>query len=302
MKIYGAGLAGLLAACAFQDAQVFEAGARGIKRHKALLRFRSAAVGDAVGIEFRRARVRKGIWHDGRFVQPDIRLANWYARKVVGHMADRSIWNLEFEDRWIAPVEFQEMLVSRCERRITYNYEITLPDIRRLNEPAISTIPIKVLHNLLLAEVPRGLARFPEQRPPTPITVERYLVPGADVHQTIYFPDPKLNLYRASIVGDILIVESVGDKDAQRPLYDAFGMTRGIGEFIDETKQPLGKISPIDEAWRKQFILWASQQHGIYSLGRFATWRNILLDDVLHDISVIRKLIVSHPYDHTLAN
>jgi hypothetical protein len=36
---------------------------------------------------------------------------------------------------------------------------------------------------------------------------------------------------------------------------------------------------------------------GIYSLGRFATWRNILLDDVLNDIFRIREMMNGTDYD-----
>lgn len=31
--------------------------------------------------------------------------------------------------------------------------------------------------------------------------------------------------------------------------------------------------------------------YGIYSLGRFATWRQILMDDVVKDVKVIEQLI-----------
>jgi hypothetical protein len=34
-----------------------------------------------------------------------------------------------------------------------------------------------------------------------------------------------------------------------------------------------------------------THERNIYSLGRFATWRNILLDDVVDDIAAIKKLL-----------
>ena len=38
-------------------------------------------------------------------------------------------------------------------------------------------------------------------------------------------------------------------------------------------------------------MLWASEKFGIYSFGRFATWRpGLLLDDLIHDLTVIRRL------------
>ena len=102
--IVGAGLAGLIAAHAWPQATVLEAAPKPRAGHRALLRFRSEAVGRLTGIEFRRVTVRKGIWADGAYQHPAIRWANLYAQKVVNRLAgDRSIWNLETSERFIAP-------------------------------------------------------------------------------------------------------------------------------------------------------------------------------------------------------
>ena len=74
--IVGAGLAGLIAAHAWPQCPVLEQGPEPVERHRALLRFRSDAVAKLIGVEFRRVTVRKAIFHDGRFVPPDISLAN----------------------------------------------------------------------------------------------------------------------------------------------------------------------------------------------------------------------------------
>ena len=48
----------------------------------------------------------------------------------------------------------------------------------------------------------------------------------------------------------------------------------------------------MDEKIRKSFIVRATKDFGIYSLGRFATWRpGLLLDDCVKDIRVITRLI-----------
>jgi len=129
VTIYGAGLAGLLAGCVFQNAKIIEAAPRHNISHKALLRFRSSAVGDAVGIPFRKVRVHKGIWFESRFQQPSIMLANMYSRKVIGKLADRSIWNLDPVDRFIAPEDFIEQLVDRCESRIQWETKVDAQQI-----------------------------------------------------------------------------------------------------------------------------------------------------------------------------
>lgn len=309
--IYGAGLAGLLAATAFQDAPIFEAGAEGSTTHKALLRFRTPYVGNFTSIDFRKVRVHKGVFYDGKFVQPDIRLSNMYSQKVIGKLADRSIWNLEAVDRYVAPEDFIEQLVDRHKSRIHYNHAVTVDDIveaKQSNVNIISTIPMPVMQKIVAPmNDPFGLAlhaNVPEFKA-APINVERYRVKDADVFQTIYFPDPDTDLYRASITKDMLIAESVIDGNSflgyYHPTVDdlekAFGLRSGSLEPISKTKQSFGKIAPIDDVWRKQFQFRLTHDHGIYSLGRFGTWRNILLDDVLQDLDVVKKMMNVGSYD-----
>jgi hypothetical protein len=84
-------------------------------------------------------------------------------------------------------------------------------------------------------------------------------------------------------------------------VLDAFGLVEDDVEVIDANhKQSYGKIAPIDEPLRRFVVENLSQQHGVYSLGRFATWRNILLDDVLQDLNVIKKLVNADSYTRKL--
>lgn len=305
MRIYGAGLAGLLAASHFPQARIFESKPEGEHQHKALLRFRSPAVGDAVGVDFLRVSVRKGVWHDGRFVAPDIRLHNWYARKVAGKIVDRSIWNVETAERWVAPEDFQAQLAERHGGRIEYGYAIDAIDfIRADGEVVISTLPMPFAHEFAADGFYHRMPDFLRSVPVFPsssIQVRRFRVSGANIHQTVYFPDPTVTLYRASIVGDLLIAEYVdAANDDSAMVFDAFGLSRADVEPIKGGFQPIGKIAPTDEAWRKEFIYWLSREHHVYSLGRFATWRNVMLDDVLNDIRVIHRLINASPYEREL--
>ena len=119
MIIVGAGLAGLIAAHAFPHLEVVEASTGRQQTHNALLRFRSDIVGRLVGIDFRRVRVHKGIWYGSKFVRPSIRIANLYSLKCTHAMVgDRSIWNIETTDRWVAPEDFYDRLVDSVNRRI----------------------------------------------------------------------------------------------------------------------------------------------------------------------------------------
>ena len=286
MIILGAGLAGLLAGTQFQTATLLEQQPESTVTHKAVLRFRSAAVGEAVGVDFKQVTVRKGIWAGGQFRAPTIQLANWYAMKVTGKLLDRSIWNLESVDRFIAPEDFIYQLYDRCRGRIEWNTTVTsLPP-----GPVISTLPMSVMATL----VPDPQAPpFRYER----IIVHRWRLADAAIYQTVYFPEPDTTLYRVSITGDLVIAEYIGQKDAF-DFWPAFGLADVPVQIIDATQQRFGKITPIDDRWRKGYMFRLTAQHQVYSLGRFATWRNILLDDVLHDLTVIKRLLQSGLYDH----
>ena len=301
MKIYGAGIAGLLAGSMFQQARIYEASPENTAQHKAVLRFRSSAVGDAVGIDFRRVKVHKGLWLDGKNVAPSIQLANWYSRKVIGKLADRSIWNLDPSERFIAPEDFIGQLIERCAGRITWNHKLTRAEVLAEKEAVISTLPMKVMASFMANELPADFIQAAPDFDHEPITVRRWRIPGADVFQTIYFPGLDTTLYRASITGDLLIAEYVGEAYTS-PLFDAFGIVEEDCVPIEQVSQRYGKIARIDDAWRKQFIFWLTHEHNIFSLGRFGTWRNILLDDVIQDIGVLKKLMNTTTYDRMRAN
>lgn len=295
--IVGAGLSGLIAAHAWPRAQLFDTAPAPAAQHRAVLRFRSDDVSALVGIPFRKVRVRKGIWFNNAHCQPDIRTANLYANKVLGApVGDRSIWDITPVDRYIAPESLYEQLVEAVGGRVMWGraFSFHRHSADQLAKPiVISTAP---LHNTLrqLDVLPPGVSFHRAA-----IHVYRYRVPRADVFQTVYFPDPRHSAYRASITGDLLIVEHAGDDergDWWEQVLMAFGLDHA--EYIDHGTQHFGKIAPIDAAVRKQLLYQLTSQHGIYSLGRFATWRNILLDDVVHDIAVIKQLIKhDNPYD-----
>lgn len=297
MIILGAGLSGLIAAAVNPQAKVFEASSRDKQSHRAVLRFRTPAVGDAVGIPFRKIRVYKNIWVDGKFHEPNIQLSNLYSYKVAGGYFDRSIWKTDAVDRYIAPEDFILRLIDQVGDRV--EWETPVEELPK-DKAIISTIPM----NRMLALA--GIAK-----PDTvefkfsPIRVQRFRVKDADVFQTIYYPSPSTAAYRASITGNLLIVESVDDagyvSSDLLEVLDSFGLTEDDIEVIDENhKQSYGKIAPIDENFRRFVVEILSQKHGIYSLGRFATWRNILLDDVLQDLNVVKRLINADSYTRRL--
>jgi len=298
--IVGAGLAGLLAAHAWPSFPVVEAAPEPREMHKAVLRFRNDSVSRLTGVEFKKVRVRKGIWSAHAFRDPSIKLANMYAKKVLGRLVgERSIWNLEAADRFIAPHDFYEQLIDATRDRVTWG----LPVDYKVSGRKISTAPLPVVLSSLKS-VPTVPATLAFQR--SPIQVVRATVPGADVYQTVYFPDEDCPMYRASITGDQLIMEAtvVPDQDpsawVQRALVNAsraFHLPDLELHSAKPHEQKYGKIAPIGDAMRKNIMFLLSHDYEIYSLGRFATWRNILLDDVVDDIAAIKRLMRASAYE-----
>lgn len=287
--IVGAGLAGLLAAHAWPTARVIEAAPAPRAAHKALLRFRTDGAARLTGTEFRKVRVRKGIFSRGRFCAPDIRLCNQYAQKTVGVLRDRSIWNIESVDRYVAPEDWYDQLLAVVGGRIEWGTEY-VPSTD--NPLVVSTAPMPVIlqhHDINMWSPREGSFRR------SAIRVTRYRIPNADVYQTVYFPDPDTSIYRASITGSLLIIEEAIDHVIDHRWLDliseAFGIDPMSLESVDATEQSYGKVDELEPRVRKQVLFRLTSKYNVYSLGRFATWRNILLDDVVDDIAVIKRLI-----------
>lgn len=297
--ILGAGLSGLIAATQFPNATVFEANGPEYLSHRAVLRFRSDSLSRLTGIPFRKVTVRKSIWFEGAHVSPNIQLANLYSYKTNGGYLDRSIWNVDPVERYIAPEDLQLQMAEMIGDRIKWKRPVTPDLLRDMPRPVISTLPMPILLDMLdLKAAARG-ETFHHQG----IVVDRYRIKNADVFQTIYFPDPEWSTYRASITGNLLIVERDGRmaSDGLDMILDAFGIDDADVELIDESHaQRFGKIRPIDDGVRRKTIFNLTTDHGIYSLGRFAVWRNVLLDDVVADAAVIKRLIAGGSYSAAL--
>ena len=87
MIIYGAGMAGLLAANMLRrhKPELREKQEDLPNNHDALLRFRNNSVGVATNIPFKKVKVRKAIKYDKVLhVEPNLYLSNLYSQKVTG--------------------------------------------------------------------------------------------------------------------------------------------------------------------------------------------------------------------------
>jgi hypothetical protein len=290
MIILGAGLNGCIAAMRFPEARILEYLPTPTV-HKAVLRFRSDAVSDLTGIPFKKVSVQKAIVVGNDYVQPSIKLSNLYSRKVSGKATARSIDNLEPTERWIAPDDFHAQMLTNLRHRITVGSDY-IPN--KLDEPIISTIPLPIMCNKLGIDSPLAQAESAK-----PIYIRTIEFQSADVYQTIYYPDHAIGIYRASMTGSMLIIESIAQitsRDCMK-VIEHFGLSGMIHTFGEETIQKFGKFIPLEGIKRKKLMLSLTRDHGIYSLGRHATWRKLLLDDSIKDMDVIERLIAVDEYD-----
>ena len=304
IDIIGAGMSGLLAGAMLREdcGTIFEAQSELPNNHSAVLRFRTSAVSDALNIPFKKVKVMKSShpWMNS------IADAMAYSMKTNGTPTLRSIVNVDgnISDRFIAPPDLIDRMGAMVKSRIEFNhsFDFSLRRPEHKFNPLISTMPMPVLMKAL--NYPLGGSGYPLRFPQREGFNVTATILGANAYCSLYIPDPRVPASRISITGDQLIVECYADFDSEHEKDPKFWRelaTLGCGYIglpqVDLTKielkrQKYAKILPIDEDIRKKFILWASEEHGIYSLGRFATWRpGLMMDDVVNDVRVIHRLI-----------
>lgn len=315
-RIVGAGLAGLLAGNMLsrmgKNITLVEAQDSLPNNHSAVLRFRSSIVSDVTGIPFKPVRVMRTVqnWRN------ELADSLAYAYKATGTIALRSSIreNKEMATRYIAPPDLIAQLAEGQDIEFT-----CFSDFRAVpSHPIISTVPMPILAKAL------GYKGFEEagvEFKSVPGFNMNFRIPGIDVYGTVYLPYPDTIWNRVSITGDRVTAEYSNVKphmvnqwlEAMSKSGDITIQPRFAG-YIDEALNAIGlmgvvstqkvlendfsvkrqtyqKIMPIDDRERKRFMLWATEVHAIYSLGRFATWRpGLLLDDLVNDVRQIERM------------
>lgn len=299
--VIGAGMAGLLAAAILRDKceRVVEAQEGLPNNHHAVLRFRSSIVADTVNIPFKRVSVMKA---SAPWKNP-VADAMAYSRKTNGSYTLRSSTtaNGEIVERYVAPPDFISQLYASVKDVVEFGASASFAS--NFEGPIISTIPMPALMKALA--YPHELDFKSRQGVTVVAKVE-----DADAYFSLYVPDPLSPFSRISMTGDKLMIECHDDETllgaggAATTVHAAttllgFTERQSISE-IQSQRSRYAKILPIDEHERKKFIIWATETHGVYSVGRFATWRpGLLLDDVVQDVRVVQRLRShQHAYEH----
>lgn len=317
MIILGAGLAGCIAGHLFPGSLLLEAGKpEDVGQHKALLRFRSDAISRITGIPFRKVRVHKRINYNGSSSTDSIRLSNHYSLKVTGHITDRSIGSLESVDRWIAPDDFHAQMIRRLNVQFNWRLKTASKVLLMAEEnpgqehnssvdcwdregnQVISTIPLQAMLKAI-----GQWEQFPMRLERQPIYVQRAKIHNCDVFQTIYFPGAETDVYRASITGDTFIMESIHSEPTDKDwdlVCEAFGIDPDSLDIGVTTQQRFGKILPLPDDERHAILMRITQDANIYSMGRYACWRNLLLDDLPADAEKIRGMMRMTEYQRKL--
>jgi hypothetical protein len=287
--IIGAGMAGLLAANMMNHLKptIYEKQKELPNNHSAVLRFRSSIVGDVLGLQFKKVTMIKGVvpW-----LNP-VADALAYSTKNGGvARSDRSvIQGLVTDDRYIAPPDLIAHMASNANIRYGYDY-FESSGVPMLPATAIiSTIPMPSLMQVL--QYPgRSAIKF-NYRDGINLHAN---ISDCDAYCSLLFPNPDLPFSRLSITGDDLIVEGNTKMDEDDLNYVALALGIDYRRFMNITRhvQRYHKINPIDDDARRDFIFWATTEHNVFSLGRFATWRpHLLLDDLVQDVRLIDKFI-----------
>jgi hypothetical protein len=286
INIIGAGMAGLLAANMLRrhDVVIYEKQTSLPNNHSAVLRFRTPNVGDILGIQFKKVNMMKTYVPYANIVADSIS----YSKKCIGTFSsDRSIIEGTMtSERYVAPPD----LIDQMSKNVNIKYEINYNFIDS-KIITISTIPMPILMDAL--EYRSHDIKFNWFSG----IVATATIKNCNAFVSVLFPNPGIRASRATITGNQLIIEFPGviipETWEITEIYTHLGLFDSYIYDLEFKKQQYFKITEINDAERKKFQRWATVNHNIYSLGRYACWRpKLLLDDLIKDVKTIESWIV----------
>lgn len=320
--VLGAGLAGTMMARVLSDHYpdksllvIDQRPTPDIRNHWALLRFRNLDVARALGVGVEEIEVEKAVYWQGRLhYSADIAMNNTYSLKTYGQIGNRSLKQLGMAKRYLPLTTPQPknclwghklnslqpgiVTASRSEGdgtvgawcEIKYNV-------------CISTLPMDVLLNATAGLPDQLFFLTREKLVSESIFVFRKTIKDirCSVNQTIYFPESRFKVYRATLERGTFIVEYMDDDadgivEELPEVVGCFGLpfSRAIfGELqpSDYHTQQNGKTLGIDDDQRRSIIYSLTDVYNLYSVGRFATWRPLRADQLVEDVYKVERMI-----------
>ena len=298
MIVVGAGMSGLLAAHHFRSrpggVTVLERQPGPADNHGALLRFRTDAVMRITGAPLKPVQVQKAIMEEDGSLTGTCTLlhANSYSYKVTGRAEPRSIISLEPGVRWVAAPDFLERMRQGVDVR--YGSKVDPAEDVLVAEDFGGLINTAPLPDVLSAlEIEHDPAEFRSQA----ITTVRAPLADVELYQTVYCPSVAHEPYRVSFAGGDMLIEYVGE-GPQEPQQNLGYFCERILGFVPELRdrvskktQTHGKIVALPKARRRELIAQVTDRTGAYMLGRFGTWRQLLLDELVPDLKAIGEML-----------
>lgn len=306
--IIGAGVAGSISFEYFRNFKptIFDSDIKkntALKNHEAIIRIKNKKLGDILGCSLKEIEVTKEIYSEGKiYKRSNSRLNNLYSYKTNKAFMNRSISGTKDQNqkRYLLPANFTvEPFVGWELVGIKKKYLIFIDTISGTEQHVsydvcISTIPLPTLlkiigykHNMYFGYENIFIKKI------------KYSLKAKGIYQTIYFPDLYLDTYRATLEENCLTVESMNELtgDEITIIESAFGLDclSTESEVFLNHKQKFGKIQPVEYDYeRKAALLYLTKEYNIYSLGRFATWRQVMVDDLVGDLEKIKSMIYTN--------
>lgn len=297
--IIGAGVAGTIASSATSaySPSVLERKSKAdlFQDHHAVLRIRDPRTALLLGCDIKPIRIKKEIFYDGRLHNEcTIVMNNLYSLKTSESIGTKSIMEAGMHERFIlegsvagpsnasyeCTLEGVEKGILRTDRDVTVSYNY-----------CISTIPLPTMARIA------GLVFDATKFRTNPIVVwQAESKVASDVHQTIYFPELEFKTYRATLEGRRFVLEAtdIPSSDEINHVLLQFGLGLDEMKERDLVVQQNGKLVPADDQLRRSLIYQLTDRFNVFSLGRYAIWKPLRIDDLVDDIERIKRMMMTH--------
>src|SRR4030042_3226346 len=317
MVIIGSGIAGTMAYNYFRalDPEVYEAreNRQAFSDNEAIIRMKNPAVGFLFGADMKEVEIEKWIFDNGKYYsQPTPEFVCSYSQKVAKSITSRSIENLGKVKRYLVNTK-----LNIPENKIKYKHklfdvdDIVSDDVNYHSlsihdgiksyldikyDVCINTIPLPVITNMFGSKTEKhkngtfkSLDIYTRKILFTP---DLYV----DKYYTVYIPDQDSSIYRVNLSPEGIIFESTEEIGIGQCEDLAYSLFRIYPMHYDTKQSVCKKISEkkilnIDSGIRKRLLYQLTSNHSIYSLGRYAIWKNIGTDDLMQDLIKIGQMI-----------